>query len=373
MKKIRLFLCMLSAVILIGCGSKGGKSEPVYSSPDEVTVKDLIKVTTPTELVKSESIFSFTGTYSNAEDATLEGAFVKQTYFVTSAGVIESNYYVTYPDGYVTNAFFSNDASDRNYYYIEDTMSGSMPLDEDYIATFFGESVLGYTEADTKINDISEENGKYIAHITSGLGTIDTVTIDPETGYLLSVESDYDGTENENTTHISIVFDYSKSQSIDRSALEASNGSSSGNAESNSPQNTQSYFNATDIYGNEVTDDIVKNAKVIMLNYWEPWCGPCVNEMPDLQKLYEKYKDQGFVVVGVYSTFDMDEDAMDIVTGNNITYPILRTNDVLETLAQDYYPATYFMDGSQNLLHDEPYIGSRSYEEWETIILSYLN
>lgn len=139
-----------------------------------------------------------------------------------------------------------------------------------------------------------------------------------------------------------------------------------------SPSDGPDFFESYDIYGNYFNSDILGDAKVIMINYWEPWCGPCVNEMPDLQKLYEKYKDQGFVVVGIYSTFDMDEDALAIVEGANITYPILRETDVMHTLAQDYYPASYFMNGSQYLIDSNPYIGSRSYDDWESIILSYL-
>jgi len=49
--------------------------------------------------------------------------------------------------------------------------------------------------------------------------------------------------------------------------------------------------------GQAVSDKDLEN-KVILLDFWNIHCGPCVKSMPDLQKLYEKYKDQGLLVIG---------------------------------------------------------------------------
>lgn len=130
--------------------------------------------------------------------------------------------------------------------------------------------------------------------------------------------------------------------------------------------------NTVDIYGNEYTDDMYMDAKVVMLNYWEPWCGPCVSEMPDIQKLYDTYKDKGFLVLGIYTTFEMDEEAKDFIENNNITYPILKCSSELDKLSQNYVPATYFIDGNGNFFSSEPFAGSRSYNEWEKILTEYL-
>jgi len=61
--------------------------------------------------------------------------------------------------------------------------------------------------------------------------------------------------------------------------------------------------------------------KVILLNFWATWCPPCRKEMPDLEALYLRFKDQGFVVLAI-----SDEDASKVspfLAERNITYPVL--------------------------------------------------
>ena len=111
------------------------------------------------------------------------------------------------------------------------------------------------------------------------------------------------------------------------------------------------------------------SAKVIMFNMWEPWCGPCRSELPDLQKLYQKYKSEGLMIVGVYS----DTDGLkDIVKESKVKYPMILSCEAFDQFQTGYVPTTVFIDGSGKILSDEPIVGSNSYEEWEKIILSYL-
>jgi peroxiredoxin len=61
--------------------------------------------------------------------------------------------------------------------------------------------------------------------------------------------------------------------------------------------------------------------KVVLVNFWATWCPPCRKEMPDLQALYEKYKDQGFLVLAI-----SDEElakVMPFIGERNISYPVL--------------------------------------------------
>ena len=60
---------------------------------------------------------------------------------------------------------------------------------------------------------------------------------------------------------------------------------------------------------------------VVLVNFWATWCPPCRKEMPDLQALFDKYKDQGFVVLSI-----SDEEAAKVspfIAERNISYPVL--------------------------------------------------
>lgn len=132
-------------------------------------------------------------------------------------------------------------------------------------------------------------------------------------------------------------------------------------------------FTTTDINGDPFSDEDIGDAKLVMVNFWEPWCGPCVSEMPELEQLYQDYKDQGFVIVGAFYSSDNLEDAKAIVADLNISYPIVMGNEDLHPFTSRYVPTTVFFDGAGNLLSGEAIVGAKSYDVWEQEMQKYLN
>ena len=139
-----------------------------------------------------------------------------------------------------------------------------------------------------------------------------------------------------------------------------------------SKQNVKLDFSTTDIKGKAISNEDVKDSKLIMVNFWEPWCGPCVKEMPELEKLYKKYKDKGFTILGVFYSMDSIEDAKGIIKDNNISYPILAGNKDFKEFTTEYVPTTFFFDAEGKQLNSEAIVGAKEYDEWEKEILKYL-
>lgn len=122
-------------------------------------------------------------------------------------------------------------------------------------------------------------------------------------------------------------------------------------------------FETVDIDGNAVDSGIFADYKLTMINFWEPWCGPCVAEMPDLQKLYEDYSDKGFMLLGVFST---EDGVREILSDTGVKYPILYYTEGFDYFQTGYVPTTVFVNSQGEML--ELQIGARSYEDWAAII-----
>ncbi len=89
--------------------------------------------------------------------------------------------------------------------------------------------------------------------------------------------------------------------------------------------------------------------KVVIVNLWASWCGPCKAEMPALQKVSEALADDGLVVLGVNSTVqDNETDARAFVAEHALTFPILLDRDgaVGDVYRLRSLPTTFIVDRS---------------------------
>ena len=85
--------------------------------------------------------------------------------------------------------------------------------------------------------------------------------------------------------------------------------------------------------------------KKVMLNFWATWCTYCVKEMPALQAQWEKWRDQGVVILGI----NTGEDEMTVrnFTGQmGVDFPVLfdRDNEAVQKYGVVPMPTTFFVD-----------------------------
>ena len=99
--------------------------------------------------------------------------------------------------------------------------------------------------------------------------------------------------------------------------------------------------------------------KVIFLNFWATWCGPCRNEMPDIQKLYEEYSAQGgdaeVVILGIAGPEIGQEGSSGDIAGfmeeNGYTYPVLmdESGEMFDQYGISAFPTTFMIDRDGNV------------------------
>ena len=152
--------------------------------------------------------------------------------------------------------------------------------------------------------------------------------------------------------------------------------SSSSNSEqknSNSQSQTAFDFTAKDVNGKDVKLSDFKGKKVY-INVWASWCGPCKIEMPGLEKVYQKHKDEkDFVFLSITSpsgeefknTKPADQDKetiLGVAEQKKITYPILF--DVNDRFMINYsiraFPTHIFVNSDGTLMEQFPGIMDES-------------
>jgi thiol-disulfide isomerase/thioredoxin len=118
-------------------------------------------------------------------------------------------------------------------------------------------------------------------------------------------------------------------------------------------------FTLAQAYGSNVRLDELKG-QVVMLNFWATWCGPCRQEMPELEALYKRYNKAGFTILGVNIENSANpakrKEIEDFITEKDLSFPILfdYQKAVTTIIEQDFLkknmgmPTTVFLDRSGN-------------------------
>ena len=85
--------------------------------------------------------------------------------------------------------------------------------------------------------------------------------------------------------------------------------------------------------------------KVVFLNFWATWCGPCRAEMPSMEALYAKYKDRNFEILAVNSG-EKISDVRAFMTANRLSFPVVLDTDgtVNRAFGIQAIPTSYLID-----------------------------
>ncbi len=112
-------------------------------------------------------------------------------------------------------------------------------------------------------------------------------------------------------------------------------------------------FTAKTLYGEEITEEIFADADITVINCWATWCGPCVEEMPQLAEFAASLPDNVRLITFCLDGSDNPATALDILNSAGFKgTSIMIGNGDLKKLSRDvqYIPTTVFVDSSGNMV-----------------------
>jgi len=133
-----------------------------------------------------------------------------------------------------------------------------------------------------------------------------------------------------------------------------------------------------DIEGKKFTSGYFKKNDVTLVTVWGTYCGYCIEEMPDIERIYEHYRDKKAGVIGVVidlndSSGSEDasqvEEAVKITEEQGVEYQNINVPESAYDMFADIgsVPAAFLVDRNGKVISDI-YMGMRAYDEWSSII-----
>ena len=138
-------------------------------------------------------------------------------------------------------------------------------------------------------------------------------------------------------------------------------------------------FSTTDIQGTAVDQTIFQEHTLTLVNVFTTWCSPCVEEIPELEKLRADMAEQGVGVIGIVmdtrnEAGEQDSEALQkaqiLAERSGAQFPFLIPDEtalhgLLDSI--DTVPQTFFVDRQGNIV-GETYLGGHTYDEWKAIV-----
>lgn len=112
--------------------------------------------------------------------------------------------------------------------------------------------------------------------------------------------------------------------------------------------------------------------KVVVMDFWATWCGPCKKAMPSIQKTHEKFKDKGVVVIGV-STWEKDGDPVTYMKEKGFNYSLyLKGDEVAKQYGVTGIPAFFVIGGDGKIVFAEQGFDPSDEKKLEKVIEQHL-
>jgi peroxiredoxin len=112
--------------------------------------------------------------------------------------------------------------------------------------------------------------------------------------------------------------------------------------------------------------------RVVVVNFWATWCGPCRVEIPHLKSLYEKYNSEGLEIIGISLDRGGERVVKPYVEKHEIKYPITMGN--MEVVSKyggiEGVPTTFIIDREGNIRYK--WVGYRKKEDFVKVIIPLL-
>jgi thiol-disulfide isomerase/thioredoxin len=95
----------------------------------------------------------------------------------------------------------------------------------------------------------------------------------------------------------------------------------------------------------ETQDLSALKGRVVFLNFWATWCGPCRSEMPSMEALYNRYKDEGFEILAV-NCMESKPEVLAFMKNNGLSFPAALDEDgkVSNSYGIQAIPTTFILD-----------------------------
>ncbi len=386
---MKRFVCMLLALVLLlslaGCGKE--KNLDYFSSEEELTVSALLERTLPQTMLSYAGAFQAEYRYEGAENSNTND-YSKTLCFVYDGDYIQANQFLNYDDGQYQRMYFSTNPVENAMYIETKDGPNRVELVDRELQNILDQSLFSMEQYDCEIADYQQSGGTaaFTLYCTQNEMPIQDVEIrmDTKAGVVTdAVCHYYNG--GQLFAVCSIKMSYGAGLTVDTSPkdnyiakygapAEAPAGPAPEKEGSSLSEKTGPFTFATkDLAGDSVTYADFVDAKLIMVNYFEADNQTCLETLPDMEKLYQKYREQGFVLLGVFSQEGSEAAVQAAVEEAGLSYPVLYCDTRLQTYRTDYVPSSILVDETGTLITDEPYIGSYDYADWEILIQDCLN